>query len=141
MKIICRDLTELEKTALEIINHIGSKGVWLIEGQMGAGKTTLVKALCKKLGVKDTVNSPTFSIVNEYENGAGEPIYHFDFYRIKNLEEAKDIGFEEYLYSGDLCLIEWSSLVIELIDTPHWRIDILVNDDDDSRIITLTQND
>lgn len=141
MKIICRDLTELEKTALEIINHIGSKGVWLIEGQMGAGKTTLVKALCKKLGVKDTVNSPTFSIVNEYENGAGEPIYHFDFYRIKNLEEAKDIGFEEYLYSGDLCLIEWSSLVIELIDTPHWRIDIVVNDDDDSRIITLTQND
>jgi tRNA threonylcarbamoyladenosine biosynthesis protein TsaE len=141
LKIICRDLTELEKTALEIINHIGSKGVWLIEGQMGAGKTTLVKALCKKLGVKDTVNSPTFSIVNEYENGAGEPIYHFDFYRIKNLEEAKDIGFEEYLYSGDLCLIEWSSLVIELIDTPHWRIDILVNDDDDSRIITLTQND
>lgn len=134
-------MTELEKTALEIINHIGSKGVWLIEGQMGAGKTTLVKALCKKLGVKDTVNSPTFSIVNEYENGAGEPIYHFDFYRIKNLEEAKDIGFEEYLYSGDLCLIEWSSLVIELIDTPHWRIDILVNDDDDSRIITLTQND
>lgn len=140
MKIICKDLAELENTALKIINHIGSKGIWLVEGQMGAGKTTLVKALCKKLGVRDTVNSPTFSIVNEYENGAGEPIYHFDFYRIKNLEEAKDIGFEEYLYSGYLCLIEWSSLVMELIDTPYWRIDILVNDDD-SRIITLSQND
>ena len=140
MKIICKDLAELENTALKIINHIGSNGIWLVEGQMGAGKTTLVKALCKKLGVRDTVNSPTFSIVNEYENGAGEPIYHFDFYRIKNLEEAKDIGFEEYLYSGYLCLIEWSSLVMELIDTPYWRIDILVNDDD-SRIITLSQND
>ncbi len=140
MKIICKDLAELENTALKIIHHIGSKGIWLVEGQMGAGKTTLIKALCKKLGVRDTVNSPTFSIVNEYENGAGEPIYHFDFYRIKNLEEAKDIGFEEYLYSGYLCLIEWSSLVMELIDTPYWRIDILVNDDD-SRIITLSQND
>ncbi|MFZ6665295.1 tRNA (adenosine(37)-N6)-threonylcarbamoyltransferase complex ATPase subunit type 1 TsaE [Peijinzhouia sedimentorum] len=140
MKIICKDLAELDNTALKIINHIGSKGIWLVEGQMGAGKTTLIKALCKKLGVRDTVNSPTFSIVNEYENGAGEPIYHFDFYRIKNIEEAKELGFDEYLYSGNLCLIEWSSLVMELIDTPYWRIDILVNDDD-SRIITLSQND
>ncbi|MFC2188212.1 tRNA (adenosine(37)-N6)-threonylcarbamoyltransferase complex ATPase subunit type 1 TsaE [Fulvivirgaceae bacterium LMO-SS25] len=140
MKIICKDLAELENIALKIINHIGSKGIWLVEGQMGAGKTTLIKALCKKLGVRDTVNSPTFSIVNEYENGAGEPIYHFDFYRIKNIEEAKELGFDEYLYSGNLCLIEWSSLVMELIDTPYWRIDILVNDDD-SRIITLSQND
>ncbi len=140
MKIICKDLAELDNTALKIINHIGSKGIWLVEGQMGAGKTTLIKALCKKLGVRDTVNSPTFSIVNEYENGAGEPIYHFDFYRIKNIEEAKELGFDEYLYSGNLCLIEWSSLVMELIDTPYWRIDILVNDDD-SRIINLSQND
>jgi tRNA threonylcarbamoyladenosine biosynthesis protein TsaE len=133
-------LNELENTALKIINHIGTNGIWLVEGQMGAGKTTLIKALCKKLGVTDTVNSPTFSIVNEYQNGAGEPVYHFDFYRIKNLEEAKDIGFEEYLYSGDLCLIEWSSLVMDLIDMPYWKIDILVNEDE-SRIITLTKND
>ena len=133
-------MSELDSTALKIINHIGKNGIWLVEGQMGAGKTTLVKSICRKLGVTDIVNSPTFSIVNEYQNGAGEPIYHFDFYRIKNLDEARDIGFEEYLYSGKLCLIEWSSLVMDLIDTSYWKIDILVNEDE-SRIITLTKND
>jgi len=140
LKIICKDLSEIEGTALKIIHQIGSKGIWLVDGQMGAGKTTLIKALCLKLGVVDTVNSPTYSIVNEYENRAGESIYHFDFYRIKNIVEAKDLGFEEYLYSENLCLIEWSSLVMDLIDIPYWRIDILVNHDE-SRIITVSQND
>ncbi|MCR4921520.1 MAG: tRNA (adenosine(37)-N6)-threonylcarbamoyltransferase complex ATPase subunit type 1 TsaE [Bacteroidaceae bacterium] len=90
---------------------MGERKVFAFYGAMGAGKTTFIKALCEALGVEDVVTSPTFAIVNEYRNAQGEPIYHFDFYRIHRLSEAYDIGCEEYFQSGHLCLIEWPQLV------------------------------
>jgi len=96
--------------------------IWLFEGEMGAGKTTLIKELCRVLKVTDVVTSPTFSLVNEYFTEQGETIYHFDFYRITKEEEALNIGVEEYLYSGNLCLIEWPSRIPSLIPAKHLKI-------------------
>jgi tRNA threonylcarbamoyladenosine biosynthesis protein TsaE len=97
---------------------------------MGAGKTTFIKAICEELGVEDTVNSPTFAIVNEYTAGNGDPVYHFDFYRIKKLEEVYDMGYEEYFDSGNICLIEWPELIDELLPDDVVKVNITVNDDD-----------
>jgi tRNA threonylcarbamoyladenosine biosynthesis protein TsaE len=95
-------------------------------GAMGAGKTTFIRSLCEQLGVEDQVQSPTFSIVNEYKNGSGEPVYHFDFYRLKNEEEAFDLGYEQYLFSGYFCLIEWPEKISGLLDgIPHSVVTIL----------------
>ena len=93
-------------------------------GSMGAGKTTFIKAICDVLGVTDTVNSPTFAIVNEYLAANGESVYHFDFYRIKKIEEAYDFGYEDYFYSGNLCLIEWPELIEELLPEETVRVKI-----------------
>jgi tRNA threonylcarbamoyladenosine biosynthesis protein TsaE len=90
--------------------------IWTFDGEMGAGKTTLIKAVCKQLGVVDEVSSPTFSLVNEYKTTIGKTIYHFDFYRIKNIEEVYDIGYEDYFFSGNICLIEWPEKVSELLE-------------------------
>ena len=110
-------------------------------GAMGAGKTTLIKNLCHKMGVTDEVNSPTFAIVNEYVTEEGESVYHFDFYRIKKLEEAYDIGYENYFYSGNLCLIEWPELIEPLLPERFVRVDICLGDADDERHITITCHD
>jgi len=88
--------------------------IWLFEGDMGVGKTTLIKELCKQLGVRDTVASPTFAIINEYHTGT-EPVYHFDFYRLQHIGEALEIGVEDYFYSGYYCFIEWPQLVMPLV--------------------------
>ena len=88
---------------------------YILCGSLGAGKTTLIKTLCKTLGVQDAVSSPTYSLVNEYRTSSGPPVYHFDFYRINSLEEAYDIGYEDYFYSGHLCLIEWPERIEELL--------------------------
>ncbi len=104
-------------------------------GSMGAGKTTLIKNLCHRMGVTDEVNSPTFAIVNEYVTEEGEPVYHFDFYRIKKMEEAYDIGYENYFYSGYLCLIEWAELIEPLLPDTYLRVDIMPGDSDDERVI------
>ncbi|MFM6949376.1 MAG: tRNA (adenosine(37)-N6)-threonylcarbamoyltransferase complex ATPase subunit type 1 TsaE [Aquirufa sp.] len=93
--------------------------IWLFRGQMGAGKTTLIKEICQQLGVNHHVQSPTFSLVNEYLTKHGETIYHFDLYRLKNVQEALEIGIEEYLDSGNICLIEWPEQAEELWDIPH----------------------
>jgi tRNA threonylcarbamoyladenosine biosynthesis protein TsaE len=106
-------------------------------GSMGAGKTTLIKDLCHRMGVTDEVNSPTFAIVNEYVTDEGESVYHFDFYRIKKLEEAYDIGYENYFYSGNLCLIEWPELIEPLLPERYLRVDLLHGDNDDERIIKI----
>ncbi len=104
-------------------------------GAMGAGKTTLIKNLCHKMGVTDEVNSPTFAIVNEYVTEEGESVYHFDFYRIKKLDEAYDIGFENYFDSGNLCLIEWPEMIEPLLPEKYIRVEIQQGDTDDERII------
>ena len=104
-------------------------------GAMGAGKTTLIKNLCHKMGVTDEVNSPTFAIVNEYITEEGESVYHFDFYRIKKLEEAYDIGYENYFDSGNLCLIEWPEMIEPLLPEKYIRVEIQQGDTDDERII------
>ena len=106
-------------------------------GPMGAGKTTLIKDLCHRMGVTDEVNSPTFAIVNEYVTEEGEQVYHFDFYRIKKLEEAYDIGFENYFYSGNLCLIEWPEMIEPLLPDHHIRVNIRLGATDDDRIIEI----
>ena len=123
---------------VEAIKEAGkSAGIWLFMGQMGAGKTTLIKAVCESMEVLDEVNSPTFSIVNEYLTKGGETLYHFDFYRLENEEEAYQIGVEEYFYSGNVCLIEWAEKVEGLLPDAFLRIDITENTDQ-SRTIKLT---
>lgn len=109
-----QDPERLEEAASKILEICGSHRIFAIYGSMGAGKTTLVKAICSALGSDDIINSPTFSIVNEYDSPVG-PIFHFDFYRIKGINEVYDIGFEEYIDSGNYCLMEWPELIEPLI--------------------------
>lgn len=108
-------LDQINDAAKQIINSSNNHKIWTFEGEMGAGKTTLIKAICKTLGVIDEVSSPTFSLVNEYKTNDGKTIYHFDFYRIKNIEEVFDIGYEDYFYNGNICLIEWPEKIDELL--------------------------
>ena len=110
-------------------------------GAMGAGKTTLIKNLCHRMGVTDEVNSPTFAIVNEYVTEEGDPVYHFDFYRIKKMEEAYDIGYENYFYSGNLCLIEWPEMIEPLLPERYIRVDICPGFSDDERVIKINCHD
>ena len=112
MEIKINALTDINAAAEEFVKAIDQNTVFAFYGKMGAGKTTFIKAVCEALGVTDVVNSPTFSIVNEYRSDTtGELIYHFDFYRIKKLEEVYDMGSEDYFYSGALCFIEWPELI------------------------------
>lgn len=105
----------LKDVARTLLRTYPDSRVFAFYGSMGAGKTTLIKVLCHELGVTDIVQSPTFSIINEYLTPKGESIFHFDFYRIKKAEEAMDIGYEDYIYSGNFCFIEWPELVSDLL--------------------------
>ena len=137
MTITIKDLDHIEDAAREFIGEMGDDTVFAFYGKMGAGKTTFIKALCKLLGVEDEVNSPTFAIINEYRSQTtAELIYHFDFYRIKKLEEVYDLGYEDYFYSGALCFIEWPELVEELLPSDAIKVTITENSDG-SRMITL----
>ncbi|WP_113660893.1 tRNA (adenosine(37)-N6)-threonylcarbamoyltransferase complex ATPase subunit type 1 TsaE [Pedobacter nanyangensis] len=118
---------ELPKVAQALVNYANGQKFFVFEGEMAAGKTTFIKAFCEALGVSDVVSSPTFSIVNEYESNQG-PVYHFDFYRLKNLQEAYDIGYEEYFYSDSYCLIEWPSKVDALLPEEYIKVQITVTD-------------
>ena len=123
--ITIKDLDHIEEAAREFIKNMGDDTVFAFYGKMGAGKTTFIKALCKLLGVEDEVNSPTFAIINEYRSETtAELIYHFDFYRIKKLEEVYDLGYEDYFYSGALCFIEWPELIEELLPDDAVRVTI-----------------
>jgi len=137
MTITIKDLDHIDEAAREFIAQMGDDTVFAFYGKMGAGKTTFIKALCKLLGVEDEVNSPTFAIINEYRSETtAELIYHFDFYRIKKLEEVYDLGYEDYFYSGALCFIEWPELVEELLPLDAKKVTITENSDG-SRTITL----
>lgn len=116
MEITIASTDELHEAARQFVQAMGEHTVFAFYGKMGAGKTTFIKAVCEELGVTDVINSPTFAIVNEYRSDTtGELIYHFDFYRIKKLDEVYDMGYEDYFYSGALCFIEWPELVEELL--------------------------
>ena len=137
MTITIKDLDHIEDAAREFIKQMGDDTVFAFYGKMGAGKTTFIKALCKLLGVEDEVNSPTFAIINEYRSETtAELIYHFDFYRIKKLEEVYDLGYEDYFYSGALCFIEWPELVEELLPLDAKKVTITENADG-SRTISI----
>ena len=116
MEINIQSIAQIAEAAHQFVEAMGDNTVFAFYGKMGAGKTTFIKAVCEVLGVNDAITSPTFAIVNEYRSDlAGELIYHFDFYRIKKLEEVYDMGYEDYFYSGALCFIEWPELVEELL--------------------------
>lgn len=133
MEIEVNGLADLDRVAKEIVDFTRNDRFFIFEGEMGAGKTTLIKALCKAMGVQEVVSSPTFSIVNEYD-ADGRVIYHFDFYRIKNLQEAFDIGYEEYFYSDHICLIEWPEKVEELLPDHYVKITLAILGENERRL-------
>jgi len=122
-------LDNLPATAQALLSHAGKKGVWLLKGAMGAGKTTLIRALCAQLGVRDNVSSPTFSLVHEYAAASGEVIYHFDFYRIRHEEEALDLDCMAYFESGSYCFVEWPTKIYNLIPPGYCQVDLIAQSD------------
>ena len=138
MEIKIKNLDTIREAAREFISQMGESHVFAFYGKMGSGKTTFIKALCEELGVNDVITSPTFAIVNDYTANE-ESIYHFDFYRIKKLEEVYDMGFEEYFYSGNYCFIEWPELVEPLLPDDTLRV-CISEQPDGSRLITMIQS-
>jgi tRNA threonylcarbamoyladenosine biosynthesis protein TsaE len=130
------NLDKIGEAAKKFVENMDDRTVFAFRGNMGAGKTTFIKAICEELGVEDTINSPTFAIVNEYRSeDNGELIYHFDFYRINKLSEAEDLGAEDYFYSGALCFIEWPEKIEELLPGDVVNVEIVENPDG-SRTVT-----
>ena len=134
-EVIIRDTADLDRAAAEFLEKIGDSTLVAFFAPMGAGKTTFTTALCKALGVTDPVGSPTFAIVNEYLRADGDYMYHFDFYRINKLYEAVEIGLDDYLYSGCLCIMEWPENIEELLPDDTLKVTITVNPDQ-SRTLT-----
>lgn len=136
MEITLKSIDKIDEAAREFIEGMGDNTIFAFYGKMGAGKTTFIKAICEALGVQDVINSPTFAIVNEYMAGTGEPIYHFDFYRIKKEQEVLDIGYEDYIYSDCLCFMEWPELIEDLL--PEDAVKVTIEEQEDgSRIIRM----
>ena len=129
-KIEIESLSELPKVAEAVLGELRGRSVVLFRGPMGAGKTTLISRITAALGAEDTVTSPTFALVNQYEGEGGRRIYHFDFYRINNVEEALDLGYEEYFYSGELCLVEWPEKIEPLLPEDAMTVTITVGEDE-----------
>lgn len=135
-EITIKDLGDIDKAAGDFLEAIGNNRIIAFYAPMGAGKTTFTTALCRRLGVReDAVSSPTFAIVNEYRTGTGEPMYHFDFYRVNKVSEALDIGFYDYVDSGCLCVIEWPENIEDLLPEETLKVSITVNPDE-SRLIS-----
>ncbi len=121
-------LSDLDEVADEILSSLGERSVVLVRGEMGAGKTPLISRIAARMGVEDSVTSPTFALVNQYEGRGGRRIYHFDFYRIDRIEEVYDLGYEEYFYSGDLCLVEWPEKIETLVPGDAMTVRITAGD-------------
>lgn len=138
MEIKIENIENIREAAREFVANIGESTVFAFYGKMGAGKTTFIKAVCEELGVEDVITSPTFAIVNEYRSEtSGELIYHFDFYRVKKIEEVYDMGFEDYFYSGALCFIEWPELCEEVL--PEDTVKVTIDETpDSSRLISFS---
>jgi tRNA threonylcarbamoyladenosine biosynthesis protein TsaE len=134
--VLCKHISELDNISKQIIDHYPDNRVFGFYGKMGAGKTTFIQSMCRVLGVTDVVTSPTFSIINEYITSDGESIYHFDLYRLKSATELLDLGYEDYLFSGSYCLIEWPEKFEELLPENFVYIGIEVDQKDLSRKIT-----
>jgi len=132
----CSGLEDLSAAAKSVLDLAGSRRIFALSGDMGSGKTTFISALCRQLGVTDQVNSPTFTLVNEYLGIEGEKVYHFDFYRIKSLSEVFDMGFEMYFYSGNYCFIEWPEKIPGLL--PEDTVMISINVTNGTRLINLS---
>ena len=136
MEIKIQSLEEISSAARQFVESIGERRIFAFYGSMGAGKTTFIKAICEELGVEDVITSPTFAIVNEYTTGTGKPLYHFDFYRIKKLDEFYDMGGEDYFGSGNLCFIEWPELIEAVL--PEEAVIVNIKEvDDGSRLVTV----
>lgn len=136
LRIEINNLNHIHEAARTFIDHIGNDTIFAFYGNMGAGKTTFIKAVCEELGVEDVINSPTFAIVNEYLAGNGNTIYHFDCYRINKIVEALDMGCQDYFDSGNLCFIEWPENIAEIL--PEEAVAVHINvQDNDSRIIEI----
>lgn len=136
MDIQIKNISDINDAAQTFVNAMGDKKIFAFYGEMGTGKTTFIKAVCKILGVTETITSPTFAIVNEYKKKDGKPVFHFDFYRIKNIEDVFDFGYEDYFYSGDICFIEWPELIETLLPDDVVKIQITVGYNEE-RLISI----
>lgn len=136
LEIKINSLDGIADAARQFVDAMGENKVFAMFGPMGVGKTTFIKAICEVLGVQDTITSPTFAIVNEYRTDSGEQIFHFDFYRIRKVEEAYDMGYEDYIYSGAVCFLEWPELIEELLPDDAVRV-TLTEEEDGTRTITI----
>ena len=135
LNLTCKSESDLLPAARRLLESFPDSRVFAFYGSMGAGKTTFIKAICARLGVDDIVQSPTFSIINEYKTRSGDPVYHFDFYRIKKTTEVYDIGYEDYLYSGRYCFIEWPELIEHLL--PAETICVRISGEVERTIVAL----
>ena len=129
ISIHLRDLSDLDNASKEFLRHYDTPGIFAFYGEMGAGKTTFIKALCQSLQVGDVVTSPTFAIINEYRTLYDEAVFHFDFYRIRSIQEVYDFGYEEYFHKNNYIFIEWPELIEDLLPTNTIKINILVEKD------------
>jgi tRNA threonylcarbamoyladenosine biosynthesis protein TsaE len=137
MKILIKDKKHLSSAAKKLLEYTGDKKIFAFYGSMGAGKTTIIKAICEVLGAVDIISSPTFTLVNEYRTSDGETLYHIDFYRIKKQEEVFDFGLEEYLTGDSYCFMEWPELIEEILPPETVKIRITV-DDEEQRTLLLS---
>lgn len=136
VSILSENLSDLKKAAKELLSFCGEIKVITLSGNLGAGKTTFIKEICRELGVTDIVSSPTFSIINEYRDKENTPVYHFDFYRLKSTQEAEDTGCTDYFYSNNYCFIEWPAIIENLLPDNYVKVEITV--EKDTRTIKVT---
>ena len=135
MEIKIKSLDNIREAAKAFLDGMGTGKVFAFYGKMGAGKTTFIKAICEELGVTDVITSPTFALVNEYTAADGSPIYHFDFYRIKKLDEVYDMGYEDYFYGGSLCFLEWPELIEEILPEDVTKVTITEEADGSRKVV------